>query len=37
MLQKLQSQQDCGDGFPMDEGELDGEPIDLSTPGSTAG
>ena len=31
MLQKLRSQQDCGDGFPMDEGELDGEPIDLST------
>eukprot|EP00434_Breviolum_minutum_P037658 symbB.v1.2.033400.t2/scaffold4144.1/size43914/2 len=25
--------EDCGDGFPMDEGELDGEPIDLSTPG----
>lgn len=25
--------EDCGDGFPMDEAELDGEPIDLSTPG----
>lgn len=25
--------EDCGDGFPMDDNELDGEPIELSTPG----
>ena len=32
-LQSARVLQDCGDGFPMDENELDGEPIDLATPG----
>ena len=29
----LQLREDLADGFPMDDAELDGEPLDLSTPG----